>query len=67
MPVYDTLNSFIRGWEREESVMSGELRYGSNSVARSAVLCTPTGSLVRPLVNLVPVFPISSPGPEDVT
>ena len=43
-----------------------ELRYGSDSVARSAVLGTSTGSLVRPLVQLVPVFPTSS-GPEDVT
>ena len=44
-----------------------ELRYGSDSVARSAVLRTSTGSLVRPLVKLVPVFPTSSSGPEDVT
>ena len=44
-----------------------ELRYGSDSVARSAVLRTSTGSLVRPLVKLVPVFPSSSSGPEDVT
>ena len=44
-----------------------ELRYGSDSVARSAVLRTSTGSLVGPLVNLVPVFPTSSSGPEDVT
>ena len=43
-----------------------ELRYGSDSVARSAVLRTSTGSLVRPLVKLVPVFPTSSSGPEDV-
>ena len=44
-----------------------ELCYGSDSVARSAVLRTSTGSLVRPLVKLVPVFPTSSSGPEDVT
>ena len=44
-----------------------ELRYGSDSVARSAVLRTSTGSLVRPLVKLVPIFPTSSSGPEDVT
>ena len=43
------------------------LRYGSDSVARSAVLRTSTGSLVRPLVKLVPVFPTSSSGPKDVT
>ena len=43
-----------------------ELRYGSDSIARSAVLPTWTGSLVPPLVKLVPVFPTSS-GPEDVT
>ena len=44
-----------------------ELRYGSDSVARSAVLRTSTSSLVRPLVKLVPVFPTSSSGPEDVS
>ena len=44
-----------------------ELRYGTDSVARSAVLRTSTGSLVRPLVKLVPVFPTSSSGPDDVT
>ena len=44
-----------------------ELRYGSGSVARSTVLCTSTGSIVRPVVKLVPVFPTSSSGPEDVT
>ena len=44
-----------------------ELRYGSDSVARSAVLRMSTSSLVRPLVKLVPVFPTSSSGPEDVT
>ena len=44
-----------------------ELRYGSDSVARSAVLRTSTCSLVRPLVKLVPVFLTSSSGPEDVT
>ena len=44
-----------------------ELRYGSDSVARSAFLRTSTSSLVRPLVKLVPVFPTSSSVPEDVT
>ena len=44
-----------------------ELRYGYDSVARSAVLDTSTSSLVRPLVKFVQVFPTSSPGPEDVT
>ena len=44
-----------------------ELRYGSDSVACSVVLRTSTGSLVRPLVKIVPVFPTSSSGPEDVT
>ena len=44
-----------------------ELRYGSDSVACSAVLRMSTGSIVRPLVNLLPVFPSSSFGPEDVT
>ena len=44
-----------------------ELRYGSDSGARSAVVRTSTGSLVRPLVQLVPILPTSSSGPEDVT
>ena len=44
-----------------------EFRYGSESVVRSAVLRTSTSSLVRTLVKLVPVFPTSSSGPEDVT
>ena len=44
-----------------------ELRYGCDSVARSPVLRTSTGSLVRPLVKLVPVFLTSSSGAEDVT
>ena len=44
-----------------------ELRYGSDSVPRSAVLRTSTGSLVRPLVKHVPVFPTSFSGPDDVT
>ena len=44
-----------------------ELRYGSDSVARSAVVRTSSGSLVRPLVKLVPILPTSFSGPEDVT
>ena len=44
-----------------------ELRHGSDSVARSAVLRTSSGSLVRPLVKLVPILPTFSSGPEDVT
>ena len=44
-----------------------ELRYSSDSVARSAVLRTSTGSLVRPLLKIVPVFSTSFSGPEDVT
>ena len=44
-----------------------ELRYGSDSGARSAVVRTSTGSLGRPLVKLVPILPTSSSGPEDVT
>ena len=44
-----------------------ELRYGSDSVARSAVLRTSSGSLVRPLLKLVPILPASSSGPEDVS
>ena len=44
-----------------------ELHYGSDSVARSAVVRTSSGSLVRPLVKLVPILPTLSSGPEDVT
>ena len=44
-----------------------ELRCGSDSVARSAVLRTSTGSLVRPLVKLVLILPTSSSGPKNVT
>ena len=44
-----------------------EVRYGSDSVARSAVLRTSFGSLVRPLVKLVPILPRFSSWPEDVT
>ena len=43
-----------------------ELHNGSDSVALYAVLHTSSGSLVRPLVNLIPILPTSS-GPEDVT
>ena len=39
-----------------------ELRYGSGGVARSAILRTSSGSLVRPLVKLVPVFQHLLPG-----
>ena len=44
-----------------------ELRYGSDSVARSTALRTPSGLLVRPLVKLVPILPTFSSRPEDVT
>ena len=44
-----------------------ELRYGSNSVARTSVLRTSPGTLVRPLVKLVPIIPTSFSGPKDVT
>ena len=44
-----------------------ELRYGSDSVARSAVVRMSSGSLVRPLVKLVPILPTSPCGPKDVT
>ena len=43
-----------------------ELRYGSDSVARSTVLRTSTGSLVRPLVKIVPILPASFSAPQDV-
>ena len=39
-----------------------ELCYGSASVARSAVVCTLSGSLVRLLVKLVPILPTFFPG-----
>ena len=39
-----------------------ELRYGSDSVARSAVLRTSSRLLVRPLVELVPILPTFSSG-----
>ena len=42
-----------------------ELRCGSDSVARSAVLRTSTGSIVRQLVKLVPILAASSSGQED--
>ena len=62
-------------WMVEESNPRGyyptarieELRYGSDSVARSAVVRTSSGSLVRPLVRLVPILPTFYSGPEDVT
>ena len=44
-----------------------QLRYGSDSVARSAVLRMLSGSLVRPLVKLVPILSTFYSGPEDVT
>ena len=44
----------------------GELRFGSDSVARSAVVKTPSGQLVRPLVKLIPVLGPASSAPEDV-
>ena len=44
-----------------------ELRYGSDSIARSAVVRTSSGLLVRPFVKLVPILPASSSGLEDVT
>ena len=36
-----------------------ELQYGSDSVARSAVVRTSSGSLVRPFVKPVPILPTS--------
>ena len=62
-------------WIVEESNTRGyyptaqieKLRCGSDSVARSAVVRTSSGSLVRPLVKLVPILPTFSSGPEDVT
>ena len=62
-------------WVVEESNPRGyypiaritELRHGSDRVARSTVLRTYSGSLLRPLVKLVPILPTSSSGPEDDT
>ena len=62
-------------WIAEESNLWGyyptarneELRYGSDSVARSAVVRTSSGSLIRPLFKLVPILATFSSGPEDVT
>ena len=44
-----------------------ELRYDSESVARSAVLRTSSGLVVRRLVKLVSILSTASSGPEDVT
>ena len=44
-----------------------ELRHGSHSVARSAVIRTSSGSLVLPLVKLVPILPTFCFRPEDAT
>ena len=62
-------------WIVEESKPRGyyatsrieELHYGSERVARSAVVRTSSGSLVRPLVKLAPILPTFSSGPVDVT
>ena len=43
-----------------------ELHFGSDCIARSAVIKMPSGTLVRPLVKLIPVFDSSSSAPEDV-
>ena len=39
-----------------------ELRYGSDIIARSAVVRTSSGSLVRPFVKLVPILSTFFPG-----
>ena len=41
------------------------LRYGNDGIARSAQVQTKSGSLIRPIVNLIPVFESSVLGPED--
>ena len=43
-----------------------ELRYGADSVTRSAAVRTLSGSLVVLLVKLVPILPTSIFGPEDI-
>ena len=42
------------------------LSYGNDGIARSAQVQTKSGSLIRPIVNLIPVFESSVLGPEDV-
>ena len=61
-------------WVADESAPRGhfpmarvvELHFGSDCIARSAVIKMPSGTLVRPLVKLIPVFDSSSSAPEDV-
>ena len=48
------------------SALIVELRYGSDRVAHSAIVRTSTGSLVRPLVKIVPLLTSSDSEPEDV-
>ena len=72
-PTEQHLNTGDLAWVVEEINPRGhyptaritELRYGSDRVARSAILRTSSGSLVSPIVILVPILPTSS-GPEDV-
>ena len=42
------------------------LRNGNDGIARSAQIQTKSGSLIRPVVNLIPVFESSVLWPEDV-
>ena len=42
------------------------LSYGNDGIARSAQVQTKSGSLIRPIVNLIPIFESSVLGPEDV-
>ena len=53
--------------ETNPTALITQLRYGADSVARSAILRISTGSLALPLVKLVPVLPTSSSGPHDDT
>ena len=53
-------------WGYYPNVRITELRYGSDSVARSTVLCMSMVSLIRPRVNSVLTLPTSS-SPERVT
>ena len=75
MPAEEHLKVGDLVWIVEESNPRGyystaqndELRYGSDSVVRSAVVRTSSGLLVRPLVKLVPVLPTFFSGREDFT
>ena len=53
-----------RGYYSLARILS--LRYGNDGIARSAQVQLKSGSLIRPVVNLIPFFESSVLGPEDV-